>query len=76
VQYGVLDMSTTAVDQVTGLLDRWRAGDRAAESELMQNLYPVLRAMAQREVDAAGAGCSSMNATELVRENIPLSTSV
>ena len=57
-----------AADQVTGLLDRWRAGDRDAESELMKHLYPVLRAMAQREVGAAGIGKSSMNATELAHE--------
>jgi len=65
---GVLDMSMTAADQVTGLLDRWRAGDRDAESELMKHLYPVLRTMAQRQVNAGSAGKSSVNATELAHE--------
>jgi RNA polymerase sigma factor (TIGR02999 family) len=65
---GVVDMSMTAVDQVTGLLDRWRAGDRAAETELMKHLYPALRSMAQREVGAAGAGKSQVSATELAHE--------
>ena len=67
-QDGVLDMSMTSADQVTGLLDRWRAGDRAAESDLMKHLYPILRAMAQREVGAAGAGKLTMHATELAHE--------
>ena len=58
----------TSVDQVTGLLDRWRAGDRAAEAELMEHLYPVLRAMAQQEMGAAGAGKLNMLATELAHE--------
>jgi len=58
----------TAADQVTGLLDRWRAGDRVAESDLMKHLYPILRAMAQREVGAAGAGKLTMHATELAHE--------
>jgi RNA polymerase sigma factor (TIGR02999 family) len=65
---GVLDMSMTAAGQVTDLLDRWRSGDRAAESELMKYLYPALRAMAQREVGAAGAGKLTMRATELAHE--------
>jgi RNA polymerase sigma factor (TIGR02999 family) len=67
-QYGVLDMSMTSVDQVTGLLDRWRGGDRAAESDLMKHLYPALRAMAQREVSAAGVGKLTVRATELAHE--------
>ncbi|HTD29225.1 MAG TPA: ECF-type sigma factor, partial [Xanthomonadaceae bacterium] len=67
-QQGVLDMSMTAVDQMTGLLDRWRAGDREAESELMSHLYPVLRAMAQREVGAGEAGKLAMRATDLAHE--------
>jgi RNA polymerase sigma factor (TIGR02999 family) len=67
-QYGVPNMSMTAADQVTDLLVRWRAGDRAAESDLMKHLYPVLRAMAQREVGAAGAGKLTVRATELAHE--------
>ena len=61
-------MSMTSVDQVTGLLDRWRSGDRAAESDLMKHLYPALRAMAQREVSAAGVGKLTVRATELAHE--------
>jgi RNA polymerase sigma factor (TIGR02999 family) len=62
-------MSMTGADQVTVLLDRWRAGDRDAESELMKHLYPALRAMAQREIGAAGAGKLTMRATELAHES-------
>jgi len=61
-------MSMTAADQVTDLLDRWRAGDQSAESDLMKHLYPALRAMAQREVGAAGAGKLTMRATDLAHE--------
>jgi RNA polymerase sigma factor (TIGR02999 family) len=61
-------MSMMSVDQVTGLLGRWRTGDREAESELMKHLYPILRAMAQREVRASGGGKLTMRATELAHE--------
>lgn len=57
-------MSIAAAEQVTALLDRWRAGDREAEAELMKQLYPALRAMAQKEV----AGKLAMDATELAHE--------
>jgi RNA polymerase sigma factor (TIGR02999 family) len=67
-QDGGLDMSMTAADQVTGLLDRWRGGDRAAEADLMKYLYPALRAMAQRELGAAGPGKLAVHATELAHE--------
>lgn len=67
-QYGVLDMSMTAADQVTDLLDRWRAGDRSAESDLMEHIYPALRAMAQRELGAPGSGNLTIRATELAHE--------
>ena len=62
------DMAMGTTDQVTGLLDRWRAGDRAAEADLMAHLYPALRAMAQREVGSAGAGKLTMRATDLAHE--------
>ena len=58
----------TAADQVTDLLDRWRAGDRTAESDLMEHIYPALRAMAQREVGAPGSGKLTIRATELAHE--------
>jgi RNA polymerase sigma factor (TIGR02999 family) len=53
---------------ITGLLARWRAGDKSAETELLDVLYPYLRAMAQRELRAANYR-HSLRATELVNES-------
>jgi RNA polymerase sigma factor (TIGR02999 family) len=50
---------------VTGLLSRWRLGDRAAESDLVAYVYPILRAMAQKEL---ASGKLSLHATELAHE--------
>ena len=52
--------------QITDLLHRWRGGDDAARDALIEALYPILRAMAQREIN--GGGCLSLRATELVHE--------
>lgn len=54
--------------EITELLGRWRAGDRVAEEKLMAVLYPVMRAIAQREILAAGHGKVTVRATELANE--------
>lgn len=52
---------------ITRLLVRWRAGDKTAESAVMDMLYPQLCAMAQRQLHGAG-GRVTLRATELVNE--------
>ncbi len=54
-------------DEITGLIERWRHGDKAVEQRLMETLYPVLRTIAQREIHRAGYRMS-LRATELVHE--------
>jgi RNA polymerase sigma factor (TIGR02999 family) len=53
---------------ITGLLGRWQDGDKSAEESLLAALYPHLRAIAQREIGAAGHRLS-LRATELVNES-------
>lgn len=52
---------------ITQLLARWRAGDRAAESELLNLIYPVLRNIAREQVQR-NRGVLSLQATELANE--------
>jgi RNA polymerase sigma factor (TIGR02999 family) len=52
---------------ITGLLVRWRGGDKAAESSLVDALYPQLRAMAQQQLRGNNYRLT-MRATELVNE--------
>lgn len=40
---------------VTQLLSRWRNGDKAAEGELLDAIYPVLRKLAQQRMSPADA---------------------
>jgi RNA polymerase sigma factor (TIGR02999 family) len=56
-------------DQIgfTALLARWRAGDKLAEQELMDVLYPLLRAKAQLELQGASFRLS-LSATDLAHE--------
>ncbi len=54
-------------DEITGLLQRWGKGDKQAEQQLIDTLYPVLRSIAQREIRGAGYRLS-LRATELVHE--------
>jgi RNA polymerase sigma factor (TIGR02999 family) len=55
------------LDGITALLQRWRTGDRAAETELLESIYPVLRALAQAQVNRNG-GALTLQATELAHE--------
>jgi RNA polymerase sigma factor (TIGR02999 family) len=52
---------------ITGLLGRWRNGDRVAESELISAVYPVLRAIANAQI-RRNSGVLTMQATELANE--------
>jgi RNA polymerase sigma factor (TIGR02999 family) len=49
------------------LLRQWRNGDREAHEALMRAVYPIMRAMAQREAGALG-GRFTIRATELAHE--------
>lgn len=52
---------------INDLLRQWRNGDRNAHEALMRAVYPVMHAMAQREVGSAG-GRITVRATELAHE--------
>lgn len=52
---------------ITDLLDRWRAGDRSVEDELMATVYPVLREIAAAHVRRS-SGVMTLQATELANE--------
>ena len=53
--------------EITALLGRWRAGDRAAEAELMQLVYPVMRDLARLRVRRMPSDFT-LRATELANE--------
>ena len=53
---------------ITGLLARWRAGDKSAETALLDVIYPHLRTMAQQALRGANYHLS-LRATELVNES-------
>jgi RNA polymerase sigma factor (TIGR02999 family) len=51
---------------ITESLSRWTAGDRSVEAELMAHVYPVLRRVAQRQLNQSGP--LTLQATELANE--------
>jgi RNA polymerase sigma factor (TIGR02999 family) len=51
---------------ITVLLQRWQGGDKAAEGELMQAVYPLLHRLAAQRLRRGGA--ITWQATELVSE--------
>jgi RNA polymerase sigma factor (TIGR02999 family) len=53
--------------QITGLLDRWKQGDRSVEQELVRWIYPTLRDLARAQVRRQG-GALTLQATELANE--------
>ncbi|HET7844509.1 MAG TPA: ECF-type sigma factor [Xanthomonadales bacterium] len=59
-------MSTPEI-AINELLQQWGNGDREAHDTLMRAVYPVMRAMAQRELGTA-KGRLTMRATELANE--------
>jgi len=52
--------------ELTQLLTRWRAGDRDAERAVIEEIYPLLRALAHKQL-AAGHSCT-VQPTELAHE--------
>lgn len=55
----------TSQGDITGLLQRWREGDRAAENELFERVLPDLRKLARYLMSRERRG-HSMQATELI----------
>jgi RNA polymerase sigma factor (TIGR02999 family) len=51
---------------ITDLLVRWRGGDKAAEAELIEAVYPALREMSRAQLRRNGA--ATLQATELANE--------
>jgi RNA polymerase sigma factor (TIGR02999 family) len=58
-----MDLSNT---ETTALLRRWSAGDRTVEDEVMAVIYPLLRALANRQL--ARDGAMTLQPTELAHE--------
>ncbi|WP_146151749.1 ECF-type sigma factor [Ahniella affigens] len=58
---------TDSSSDLTQLLARWRRGDREAEADLVQAMYPMFRDMARRRLQRIG-GHLTLRATELVHE--------
>jgi RNA polymerase sigma factor (TIGR02999 family) len=52
--------------ELTALLNRWRAGDRSIEPEVMDAIYPFLRAFAHRQI--SGDRGLTLQPTELAHE--------
>ena len=55
------------MSEVTLLLQRWRAGDRAAQNDLFELVLPDLRRLARYFLKGEGRDCS-VQATELIDE--------
>ena len=53
---------------LTGLLNRWKSGDKSAESALVEALYPILKRSAHSALGKCAPGRLSLSATELVHE--------
>ncbi|MBI2396497.1 MAG: sigma-70 family RNA polymerase sigma factor [Xanthomonadales bacterium] len=52
---------------ITGLLDRWKSGDRSVENELVRWIYPTLRELARSQMRRQGQALT-LQATELANE--------
>ncbi|UXI66205.1 ECF-type sigma factor [Tahibacter amnicola] len=52
---------------ITGLLQAWKSGDRAAESQLMDVMYPMLRDIARARL-RRNPGSITLSATEVANE--------
>jgi len=60
-------MSETPNLNITTLLDRWKTGDAAAGHAVIEQIYPLLRQLAQQLVRRFG-GSLTLRPTELVNE--------
>jgi RNA polymerase sigma factor (TIGR02999 family) len=63
----MLAMTDSNID-LTDQLQRWKAGDKAAESVLIDALYPILKRSARSALGKCAPGRLSLSATELVHE--------
>lgn len=52
---------------ITQLLEVWKSGDRSVENQLVKQIYPVLRSLAQAQV-RRNAGVLTLAATDLAHE--------
>lgn len=52
--------------ELTAMLKQWRAGDRSVERAVLDQIYPVLRGLAHRQVPVHGAW--TLQPTELAHE--------
>lgn len=59
-------MSASPVE-ITALLTRWKAGDRSVENALLNEVYPMLRELAQAQV-RRNSGVLTLQSTELANE--------
>lgn len=59
-------MTPDSSHALTASLRQWMAGDRSVESSLLDTVYPLLRAVAQRQL--GGHGRITLQATELAHE--------
>jgi RNA polymerase sigma factor (TIGR02999 family) len=58
---------TAPAKPITELLERWRLGDRSAESGLMEAVYPLLRHVAASQIRQRGTQLT-LSATDLAHE--------
>ena len=58
-----------AASNLTALINRWQRGDKAAEADLFDVLYPVLKRQALGALSSCAPGKLSLSATELVHES-------
>lgn len=56
-----------SANEITGLLARWRGGDRTSESALLEQVYPILRDIARAQIRRNG-GVLTLQGTELANE--------
>jgi RNA polymerase sigma factor (TIGR02999 family) len=54
-------------EDLTDLLNRWTAGEKEVEQEVVERIYPVLRRLAARQLQA-GTPTPTLQTTELVQE--------
>jgi len=59
-------MTDDIAPDITALLGRWRDGDRGAENELFDAIYPALRGIASKQLN--GQHDLTLNPTELAHE--------
>lgn len=52
--------------ELTDLLQRWRAGDKTAERQAFDEIYPILRALARKQL--AQPGAYTLQPTDLAHE--------